>query len=421
MIDYVKVSLPSTYWKLLSENQNLIWNKTHDDTTGELIKAEAKYGSITFTYIKPKYSSDKNSRGIQLKFSFGTIIGQGKNYRDPYLYEVEQIIKYFGETFSIQRKDATINFIEFGCTFISQFNYKSIDQNIISYKGNPMNKVIEFGQRIGWVGQQTQSSIKIYGKHLKYPELKMPESCRIEVKVWKMENLKLKEKLTFSNLLNDATITVLREKLSNSIDQIIFNEQIEGRTKPEKRLLKDWANPIYINNLKTDKPSSYKKERVRYIKLQPKDSKWQKVKEECLAHWDRIVSEKGTNLTINSECAISEKGTNLTYIIGQAIPDKCIITGLDISKQKQGSKFLSTKSIEILKKSSPEVFETLLQRFRPKNLGKPEKEIFKDIAHNIRNSDSNIRAIKKEKEAKLEIKKSRSIRFYKNSLFPMTM
>ena len=90
------------------------------------------------------------------------------------------------------------------------------------------------------------------------------------------------------------------------------------------------------------------------------------------------------------------------------------------------SQYLSLKKtcsfeFEILKKSSPEVFETLLQRFRPKNLNKPEKEIFKDIAHNIRNSDSNIRAIKKEKEAKLEIKKSRSIRFYKNSLFPMTM
>ncbi|MGB4837645.1 MAG: hypothetical protein WBP08_01505 [Saprospiraceae bacterium] len=98
-----------------------------------------------------------------------------------------------------------------------------------------------------------------------------------------------------------------------------------------------------------------------------------------------------------------------TYI-HNVTPRKCKVTGIDITHQKGESKFLSQASIIRIFKTEPETFKGLLRKFSPRH---PETMTFDklclEIAHNIRNSDSNRRH---------EIKRKTTI--YKNSLFPLS-
>lgn len=71
---------------------------------------------------------------------------------------------------------------------------------------------------------------------------------------------------------------------------------------------------------------------------------------------------------------------------------KCPVTGLDISMQPKNSKFLSYSGVKWYHENQHEIYKNLLE---PKLTGtwkdKPLSRQFKEIAHAVRNSDSNPR------------------------------
>ena len=114
---------------------------------------------------------------------------------------------------------------------------------------------------------------------------------------------------------------------------------------------------------------------------------------------------------IESNSQKDEMLRNEPYIyIHNVAPRKCKITGIDITHQKGESKFLSQASIKRIFETEPETFKSLLKQFSPRQ---PETMTFDklclEIAHNIRNIDSNRRH---------EINRKTTI--YKNSLFPLS-
>ena len=71
---------------------------------------------------------------------------------------------------------------------------------------------------------------------------------------------------------------------------------------------------------------------------------------------------------------------------------RCPVTGLDISMQPKNSKFLSFSGVKWYYENKQEIYKNILE---PKLTGtwkdKPQSRQFKEIAHAIRNSDSNPR------------------------------
>lgn len=71
---------------------------------------------------------------------------------------------------------------------------------------------------------------------------------------------------------------------------------------------------------------------------------------------------------------------------------RCPVTGLNISMQPKNSKFLSFSGVKWYYENKQEIYKNLLE---PKLNGtwkdKPQTRQFKEIAHAIRNSDSNPR------------------------------
>jgi len=77
---------------------------------------------------------------------------------------------------------------------------------------------------------------------------------------------------------------------------------------------------------------------------------------------------------------------------GNAHPKICPVTGLDISMQPGNSKFLSYTGVKWYHDHNPKVFDKVLFSRLTGHFKNAEREIqFREIAHSIRNSDSNPR------------------------------
>ncbi|MBK8448696.1 MAG: hypothetical protein IPL42_01180 [Saprospiraceae bacterium] len=187
MIDFSKWVLPAKYWNKLSNHPLLEWNHTHQGNTSEHIKSEANYKTISFIYQKPRFSKDPSEREIRLQFSFAQVLFDGYNYKNPTIAEIQSVIYFLQSEFGINPNDAVCIFIETGCNIIPPIQYTSIDSSLIAYDGNPFDSIKQPGN--GIIGREsyvTQTGVKIYGKHLKYPELGLTELLRCENKTWKM-------------------------------------------------------------------------------------------------------------------------------------------------------------------------------------------------------------------------------------------
>lgn len=79
---------------------------------------------------------------------------------------------------------------------------------------------------------------------------------------------------------------------------------------------------------------------------------------------------------------------------------KCIVTGLDISMQKDNSRFLCTAGLRYYRKHHPEIWLNLWKRLSPHWHGRSDEIQFQEIHHSIRNEHLNMthntrRSIKK--------------------------
>lgn len=69
----------------------------------------------------------------------------------------------------------------------------------------------------------------------------------------------------------------------------------------------------------------------------------------------------------------------------------CLVTNLDISMQKKGSKFLCVKGLKYYKENQPETYQKLTEKYlTEKQKGKSFDRQNYFIAHNIRNAKTNL-------------------------------
>lgn len=117
---------------------------------------------------------------------------------------------------------------------------------------------------------------------------------------------------------------------------------------------------------------------------------------------DKLLEKWYKVTTVNDSINIYELVQGHTNIISDLVPVQndsanqgnkrlCVITGIDISHQKDSSKFLSEHSVKQFLDSDPESFEKLKLKFCPNYDRKEIDQICYDIAHNIRNSESNFK------------------------------
>lgn len=148
----------------------------------------------------------------------------------------------------------------------------------------------------------------------------------------------------------------LRHLLVSSVEDIIFidrNIDHSKLKKNQKRLLKDWSNPNYFENLLVINRSKFNRERrtLRHIQKEFSSVPITETLQLCISHkWSELIKqdqEKCTKLTtcFNNKWGDDSNQINRSSSLLIQYSRRCLISGKNISDQRKGSKFTSVKKI----------------------------------------------------------------------------
>lgn len=436
MIDFIKINNLSIGLKI----QNLLdFYVKVNQSTGEYQKRRSKsveIKNLVFT-ITPEEIQNKNTGLWEevtpfVKF-FGSIHkyanGGGYNY-DRFTFE--RFLKVANEMKVYIYPNDIINTIEFAVNINTPFNPSLFVNNLISHRNRTFYKRTKKGE-FSSEAEHTHYLIKIYDKGL-HRGPSGSNILRIEVKYFRMQKL-FGRSLKWADLTNINTWeymgNVIRKKFS---EVIYYDPSIDLHSVPEsdRQIIERGHNPIFWETLSG---SHIARTRKQYQNLIMKYGKTFNILPSLLDHEIKEVAKSYQFTGETKEAVISTgigdmaksyqstsggkealfstqvdkvaKSYHSLYCNFSPIRENtsltemsCIVTGIDISMQKKGSRFLSIEGIRFLYKNDRQAYNELLSQLPSKwhNVS-IDVQIYK-IAHHIRDQyfnprNSIRRAIKK--------------------------
>ncbi len=301
--------------------------------------------------------------------------------------------------------DDIINSLEFGVNVHTPFDPSDFIDNLIAYKDKQFNKDKNISSNKHFSECSTSHYIiKIYNKSLQQG----PSGAfilRVEAKYLRMQNL-FPNGLKWSDLGKVETWhklgVVLKEKFS---DVIYYDPSIDlnNATERERQFIETGNNPFYWE--KKLKGSHTGRTRERYKKLIGKyGSKFNNLPElldqeiEKVAKSYHYFDAENDPLKSTGCKKVANSYTLLTCNFPplqqptSTMPVKCLVTGIDISVQKPGSKFLCISGVRWLFMTDPATYEKLKsERLSAKWQNSTLNIQFREICHSVRNEYFNPR------------------------------
>lgn len=315
------------------------------------------------------------------------------------------ILTYLGieETEYIELKVCNI---EFGLNVIPETEIKTLINGLLFYKKTPFKKVgFPYFKK---TDATTYKQIKAYAKGLQFADIPGygidTNTFRFEIKSKESKNIKKYGIITVTDLLSFKTY----ERLG----QILLDE---------------WAR-VLITNLDPDL-KDLKPDEVKFVLNAKKNVFWDKMyrvkfsrskekyhlilgaRNNIHAQIKRLIIDKlfsFQNVTFSTQRTTTYKGKvyfdkrlsqliNLENVTQSQNNNFCLITGLDISMQKEGSFLLSHTGLKYYYAHNRKLFDEVKNKYLSVKWFYTDTETqIKEIAHNIRNKVSNTR-IKQQK------------------------
>ncbi|WP_372752528.1 hypothetical protein [Labilibaculum sp.] len=407
MIDYIKVQLQGVNISELKENKYLNFIGEFDEATGEVLKGKAKYRGLLFQIFPSNY--------ILIQGSLHKYWNNGEhNYNDFNIVSILNVLKDIQDKFNIAPHQMILKGLELGVNITPTHDTKQILRSCFIHCSEPFKwcNVQNNGEYIQ--AKHSQYFIKIYNKAKQYRDKGYNiehELLRFEIKYRKMEKVK---KLGIVNLQD-----LLNYKLENFVSVLVEEWQrilfYDSTIKSDSRLLLKYKNPMYWQELiERSSNSSFKKHKRQLSKLINQNS--DNISEQIT----NLIEQKGNILScrgirIDQELNQEDKEKHssnfpilhtikmdkgilidplviLSIQIPQSKENKiCLVTGLPIYEQKKDSSMLSHTGLYFYQKHYPKIFEMLKRKYLSDYWDEPDlKKQVKEIAHNIRNTKSNI-------------------------------
>lgn len=431
MYDYTKIEdLPVSQdvLKYIFEKENIYLDGGHDGNSGEVTENRYLPG-----YLEPyKYKAEDrgltfilfNNGKTQLSGSMHVYKNYGQhNYDDFNLLDAEFTLIEIAHKYKFDLGKAIFNNIEAAVNIKTQCKPKPIIDSFIMHKREGFDLKTGKNQYYRNCHAHSQFEIKAYDKGLQH-ELDY-NLFRFELKFKTMEKLNAKGIYTLADLIKPGVREYFKEQLIQKFNDTLIGDirtMTEVIDYPEyKNLSKDdqkvyiWGHTFEnwdIYHPKDSKHPDYEKLRSRskaklvkfknllvrtgadQLKNEIRELIINKANELCYplktAQSERlrhdikkeIASHPETQETAQSEPSYYTPSLDYTNGIKK---EKCLVTEIDISKQKKGSKFISEKTILNLSFTDPETYQDLFNRYSSKNktLSIEKQSYF--IAHNIRN------------------------------------
>jgi hypothetical protein len=398
MIDYINIECLKFSKDNLLKNELLNFDVPLNEETGEILKINncyiKKIATLENFKIELITNTINNRSKLNLKGSIHKYWNNGTNYNDFDLHSLKKALFDLFNKLDIDIQETRIHSIEFGVNINIPYSCSNFLKDIISFKGKqPLNyNYKNKGHMIKF--EFEQFIIKVYNKGLQYFNngfllTNDDNLLRFEIHVNTMQYL-TKKGIDISNVSDLFDISILRllgTLLNNVfIDIVCYDTDIDLKSyKPkDKEFILNCKNPKYWSEIKDRKKD---KELIR-----TKNKFRRLINSNTQTNISKIIQNKWQYLIKNVPLLPSVENRKLslyyTHIVGnnKSNSNKCIITGVDISKQKTNSRFLSEQSINEIQNNDIELYKTLYKKFAPRN---KTGNINYLMAHNIRNNKFN--------------------------------
>lgn len=414
MIDFIKINNLSIGLRI----QNLLdFYIKVNQSTGEYQKRKNKsveIKNLVFT-ITPEEIQNKNTGLWEEVTPFVKFSGSLHKYANEggYNYDrftFERFLNVANDMKVYISPNDIINTIEFAVNINTPFNPSLFVNNLISHRNRTFYKKTKKGE-FSSEAEHTHSLIKVYDKGLQQGT-SGSNILRIEVKYFRMQKL-FGRSLKWADLTNINTWedlgNIIRKKFS---EVIYYDPSIDLNKVPERdrQIIEEGHNPFFWEKLSG---SHIARTRKQYQNLIMKYGKTFNILPSLL---DQEIKEVAKSYQFTGETketvispGIDEVAGSYHSLYGNYSPITentssngmfCIITGNDISMQKEGSRFLSIKGIRYLYRNNRQEYNKLLSELPVKWHNAPLKVQEYKIAHYVRDKffnprNSTRRAIKK--------------------------
>lgn len=386
MIDYIKINDLEIGPKI---QDVLDFELKVNHRTGEELfnrKRSAYLLNLVFT-VTPGERFAK-MQGSLHKFSNKGDLNNDRFTFERFLKVADQLSKYISD-------HDRINVLEFGVNLHLSANPSDLIRNLICHLKKPFNKTIMKEKHYAQV-EYKHFILKIYDKGLQQG----PEGSnilRFEVKYLRMQKI-FPYGLTWSQLKNPETWIYLGDILRKKFSEVIYYDpSISLKNVPEKEreFIREGRNPFYWQDLSSPHVSRIRKKYQNLINNY--GNRFRNLYEILDREVKELVKSYHNSETVNmmeNSVGNSQMVNSYTLLYGNISPVEkersekvfCEVTGIDISMQRPGSKFLCSAGIKYLYYHDRDLYEKLAdERLSRKWLRYPLEIHFREIAHSIRN------------------------------------
>ncbi|MFB9056666.1 hypothetical protein ACFFU9_07910 [Mariniflexile ostreae] len=384
MIDFVKYELINTRPEILECNSLLDFHNKVNLSTGEMgTYINAFYKGLEFRIydatIKTPY------RRITVEGSLHKYWNSGAhNFNDFGIMQVVEVVNDLKRCFNIFQENCVLKCLEIGVNIEPPYKTKTILNQCLLHKTDRFKWVYTNDEGNYIQTKHQRHFIKIYDKKTHYKNKGFTidnEILRIEKKYTKMKYLNDKGIYTLKDLLNYGLHNFQPELLKDWENVLIYDKSILEKTKYKDR----YSNVVFWQELKRDNFKYHRNNLNKILSKHPENIKNQiaiLIKNKC-----EFLNTKTTQINPLHIRLIRVVSTSQKQDENRRL---CVVTKLNISMQKEDSILLSHTGLRYYFKTDKKIFNEVKNKYLSGNWIDSEHETqIKEIAHNIRNTNSN--------------------------------
>ena len=399
MIDFVKIYLKDFNPSILEGNARLDFFDNIDLSTGQ-IRTTNRNGQKITPYKNEFYN------GLEFRiYDNGRTTIQGSlhkfwnsgahNYNDFNFSAFSDVLDTLKKDFGIQPEQCILNCLEVGINVTPPIPTNDILDYCFLHKTKPFEYQKNSDEGKYKQCEHSHYFIKLYNKALHYRKQGFDiesEIMRFEIKYKKMERVNNLGIYTLNDILNKG-FGIFKNELLTEWQNILF---YDTTIVSNSIRLTNYKNPIYWSDL-VNKPtkSNYYKHRgfLKDLTIKFSENRHQ-ILTEIMNQKIDYLDNRGASF---DPLIIKSIHTPLLKTIDAKNDTFCKVTKVNISMQKDSSLLLSHTGLKYYFRTDKKIFEQIKRRYLSKRWYNSDFETqIKEIAHNIRNTDSN-RNIKQKK------------------------
>lgn len=401
MVDFVKIEVPfDKFTKSVLNDERLFFEK-RVSPDGLILSQTAKFKNMDLRV-------EENQRVIIEGSIHKFWNGNDSNGNDFPQWALRQSIEELAQELCFSPKDSRIVGLEYGVNIVPPINTSDLINRMICYDWRVPFESLKGIKGRGNGKQANLSNYRIKGYDKGLQEGAGTEIFRLEVKTLRSEDLMQMGVNTLHDLCNGEVLEKLGAKFHERIGHIFFKENLELSTSKEELFGLKVVNPNYWKELSRWKRNDEKQKLLSLIERKSKTEinqevqaaarqKWETL-QKCNVFawfWAKVENEKCNVFASNNLLPHPDKENekcNVFALLKSRNVTLCQVSGIDISGQKKGSKFVSAKTI----KSSPDLIDKLgvgRKKNRRKHSEIPEEaRIAKRLRNQWSNTANNVRA-----------------------------